>query len=109
MEIGLQPENVERIFSAFFTSKSQGTGMGLPISRSIIESHGGTVENNGTTVVHQRQRLLNGEVDTTRVGIERLVEMLQCCGFTSLVCLSSTNPVLAKTISILRFCAATVL
>lgn len=41
MGIGLQPENVEQIFSAFFTSKSQGTGMGLPISRSIIESHGG--------------------------------------------------------------------
>ena len=39
--IGLQPENVEQIFSAFFTSKSQGTGMGLTISRSIIESHGG--------------------------------------------------------------------
>ena len=41
MGIELQPENVEQIFSAFFTSKSQGTGMGLPISRSIIESHGG--------------------------------------------------------------------
>jgi PAS domain S-box-containing protein len=41
MGIGLRPENVEQIFSAFFTSKSQGTGMGLPISRSIIESHGG--------------------------------------------------------------------
>jgi signal transduction histidine kinase len=39
--VGLQPENVEQIFSAFFTSKSQGTGMGLSISRSIIESHGG--------------------------------------------------------------------
>ena len=37
----LQPENVEQIFSAFFTSKSQGTGMGLSIRRSIIESHGG--------------------------------------------------------------------
>ncbi len=43
MGIGLQPEHVEQIFSPFFTSKSQGTGMGLPISRSIIESQGGRV------------------------------------------------------------------
>jgi len=41
MGIGLQPEHVEQIFRPFFTSKSQGTGMGLPISRSIIESQGG--------------------------------------------------------------------
>jgi PAS domain S-box-containing protein len=39
--IGLPPERTEQIFNAFVTSKPQGTGMGLPISRSIIESHGG--------------------------------------------------------------------
>jgi PAS domain S-box-containing protein len=39
--MGLPPDQAEQIFKAFFTTKDNGTGMGLPISRSIIESHGG--------------------------------------------------------------------
>ncbi len=39
--VGLPAERADQIFNAFFTTKPQGTGMGLRISRSIIESHGG--------------------------------------------------------------------
>src|ERR1700737_3604257 len=39
--VGLPSQQAEQIFNAFFTTKPHGTGMGLRISRSIIESHGG--------------------------------------------------------------------
>ena len=52
--IGIDRQNLEKIFDTFYTTKSQGMGMGLAISRSIIENHGGhlwTVPNEspGTT------------------------------------------------------------
>jgi signal transduction histidine kinase len=41
--VGLAAENAERIFDPFHTTKPQGTGMGLTITRSIVESYGGRV------------------------------------------------------------------
>jgi signal transduction histidine kinase len=39
--VGLPAQHLDHIFNAFFTTKSYGTGMGLRISRSIVEAHGG--------------------------------------------------------------------
>jgi signal transduction histidine kinase len=38
---GFAPQEAERLFDAFYTTKSDGMGIGLSLSRSIIESHGG--------------------------------------------------------------------
>ena len=39
--VGVAPEQLDQMFTAFYTTKPQGLGMGLAISRSIVEQHGG--------------------------------------------------------------------
>jgi signal transduction histidine kinase len=39
--VGIDPQHVDRLFDAFFTTKSEGMGIGLSVSRCIIERHGG--------------------------------------------------------------------
>ena len=54
--VGLPAEKADEIFNAFFTTKPQGSGMGLAISRSIIQSHGGRLwanPNNGRGATFQ--------------------------------------------------------
>jgi len=54
--IGLDPQRMERIFDAFYTTKPEGMGMGLAISRSIVENHGGrlwAVPNDGPGATFQ--------------------------------------------------------
>ena len=54
--IGLDAQNLQKIFDTFYTTKSQGMGMGLAISRSIVENHGGrlsAVPNDGPGATFQ--------------------------------------------------------
>jgi signal transduction histidine kinase len=41
---GIEPEELPRIFDLYFTTKSDGTGVGLAVTQQIVAGHGGTIE-----------------------------------------------------------------
>ena len=47
---GIKPEHLDHLFDSFFTTKDAGMGLGLPISRSIIEAHGGHIRGDNESV-----------------------------------------------------------
>ncbi len=55
---GIPPDILEKIFTPFFTTKSKGTGLGLPTAKRLIEAHAGRIDvecppSGGTTVTVQ--------------------------------------------------------
>ena len=43
---GMEPERLSNIFSPFYTTKEAGTGLGLALSKKVVDAHGGTLEAN---------------------------------------------------------------
>ncbi|MGA9836418.1 MAG: ATP-binding protein [Gemmatimonadaceae bacterium] len=74
--VGIPPEHIDFVFRPFYTTRHTGTGLGLPITRQIIQRHGGSVtltsRVNGGTIITLRLPLQNGGADAAHreVGSE---------------------------------------
>ena len=69
--VGLEPHVMDKLFQAFFTTKSHGMGIGLSVSRSIIEKHGGRLwgepnDGPGATFAFSIPRVPEGTTDAAR-------------------------------------------
>jgi signal transduction histidine kinase len=64
---GIDAKDIERIFESFFTTKSNGMGMGLSICRSIIEAHNGRLW--ASAGIH-RGSVLNVQLPAAKPGVE---------------------------------------
>ncbi len=56
--VGIAPENLQRVFDPYFTTKSDGTGLGLAMSAKIVEEHGGTITISSIPDRHTEVRVL---------------------------------------------------
>lgn len=69
---GIAPELTARVFEAFYTTREQGTGLGLPLARKLVEAHGGTIpvasSPGATTFEVVLPRVLGGAVEGRGVG-----------------------------------------
>jgi signal transduction histidine kinase len=70
--VGLEPHVMDKIFQAFYTTKSSGMGIGLSVSRSIIEKHGGRLwgepnDGRGATFAFSIPRVPERTTDAARV------------------------------------------
>jgi PAS domain S-box-containing protein len=65
--VGIDPKNIERIFESFYSTKSQGMGMGLSICRSIIEAHDGRLWASSSI---DHGSVLNIQLPTLRPGAQ---------------------------------------
>jgi PAS domain S-box-containing protein len=75
--VGFEPQVVGRLFEAFYTTKSGGMGIGLSVSRSIIESHHGRLwaapnDGAGATFSFSIPRAPTGMTDTPSLGVIRM-------------------------------------
>jgi signal transduction histidine kinase len=71
--VGIDPKNLDALFNAFYTTKSAGMGIGLSISRSIIESHHGRLwaepnDGPGATFSFSVPRKSEGVTDPLNLG-----------------------------------------
>ena len=74
--VGFDPQDVGRLFEAFYTTKSGGMGIGLSVSRSIIESHHGRLwaapnDGPGATLSFSIPRASRGVADASSIGATR--------------------------------------
>ena len=65
---GVDPKDIPKLFDSFFTTKGAGMGMGLPISRSIIEAHGGRIRADNESALGGGRFIFTMPVNATSAG-----------------------------------------